>query len=278
MWMIFRKEITEEILEKQLRLNSMIKAGDILMVHASLSSIGEVVGGSETVIRSLQNVLTETGTLLMPSFHQPEPLINMIKSGVIIDLRTAKSSVGQLTEVFRSVEGVSRSSHPFSSVCAWGKYAKHITKMHDNSELICGLGSPLDALYELSGKIMGIGISIAWISIYHLLEDKWKEFPLEVHYPETFSVKYVDTEGNKIERNIKVLDPIVSLTRIEKNAWVLNYITKHMIEKSILREFALGQAMSWIFDVQPFYEELKNLAQCGITIYTTEKEFKLRSR
>jgi aminoglycoside 3-N-acetyltransferase len=273
MWILFKRKITEEILEKQLRLKSMIKAGDILMVHASLSAIGKVVGGAEAVIRPFQNILTEDGTLLMPSYYQPEPVINLIKSGVPIDLRTAKSSVGQLTEVFRSAQGVSRSSHPFSSVCAWGKYAKYITQGHANSEFICGPGSPLDALYELSGKIMGIGISIGWISIYHLLEDKWEKFPIEVHFPETFSVKYIDSKGNKIERNIKVLDPIVSLTRIEKNEWVLNFITRHMIEKNILHEFALGQAKSWIFDVQLFYQELKNLAQQGITIYTTKEEF-----
>lgn len=271
-WRVSKKEISGEMLANQLRLNSMIKAGDILMVHASFSAIGKVIGGPETVIHALQNVLTENGTLIMPVFHQPELLIDMIKSGVQIDLRTAKSTVGMLTEVFRNSPSVLRSSHPFSSVCSWGKYSEYVTKDHDKSELICGPGSPLDALYELSGKIMGIGISIAWISIYHLLEDKWKDFPIEVHYKDSFKVKYIDSNGKEINRSIKVLDPLVSLTRIEVNEWVLNFITKHMIEKGILCEFMLGQARSWIFDLQPFYEELMNLAQHGITIYTTEEE------
>ena len=47
-----------------------------------------------------------------------------------------------------------------------------------------------------------------------------------------------------------------------------------MIEKGILHEFKFGQARSWIFDVQPFYEELKKLARLGITIYTTKEDFK----
>jgi aminoglycoside 3-N-acetyltransferase len=240
-WRIAKKEISGEVLAKQLRLSAMLKAGDILMVHASLSAIGKVIGGAETVIHSLQNVLTEDGTLLMPSYHQPEPVINMIKSGALVDLRNAKSTVGNLTEVFRLAQGVKRSSHPYSSVCAWGKYSQIITQGHANSEVICGPGSPLDVLYELSGKIMGIGISIAWISIYHLLEDKWEKFPIEVHFSETYSVNYI--------------------------------ITKHMIEKNILREFSLGQARSWIFDVKLFYEELKNLTQQGITIYTTKEQY-----
>ncbi len=277
-WRVSKKEISGEVLANQLRLTDVIKPGDVLMVHASLSAIGKVIDGSEAIIHALQEVLTEGGTLLMPAYHQPKPVINMIESGVLVDLRTSKSTVGVLTEEFRTSPGVLRSSHPFSSVCSWGHYSGDVTKDHDKSELICGPGSPLDGLYHLSGKIMGIGISIAWISIYHLLEDKWEEFPIEVHCKEVFKVKYIDSNGNEINRKLKVLDPLVSLTRIEVNEWVLNFMTKHMIEKGILHEFMFGQARSWVFDVQPFYEELKDLARQGITIYSVDEGKKSRNQ
>jgi len=41
-----------------------IAAGDTLMVHSSLSSIGYVEGGPNTVIDALLEVLTSSGTLM----------------------------------------------------------------------------------------------------------------------------------------------------------------------------------------------------------------------
>ena len=42
-----------------------VKAGDILLVHSSLSSLGWVAGGPVAVIEALMGVLTQSGTLVM---------------------------------------------------------------------------------------------------------------------------------------------------------------------------------------------------------------------
>jgi len=39
----------------------------ILIVHSSLSSLGWVCGGAPSVIQALENILTDDGTLIMPS-------------------------------------------------------------------------------------------------------------------------------------------------------------------------------------------------------------------
>jgi aminoglycoside 3-N-acetyltransferase len=44
-----------------------INNGDILLVHSSLSSLGWVCGGAQTVITALMNALGIDGTLVMPS-------------------------------------------------------------------------------------------------------------------------------------------------------------------------------------------------------------------
>jgi len=41
--------------------------GDVVVVHSSLSRIGWVVGGPVTVIKALMDVVTESGTLVMPT-------------------------------------------------------------------------------------------------------------------------------------------------------------------------------------------------------------------
>lgn len=251
------------------------------MVHSSLSRLGNVDGGAETVCRAFQKVLTETGTLLMPSYYQPEPILKMIKKGMLVDLRSAKSNMGKITETFRTLPGVKRSSHPFSSVCAWGGYSSEMTRSHHRSPYICGPGSPFYELLQRSGKYMGIGIDIRVIALYHVLEENWAGFPAKVHYPERLAVRYIDAGGELIERELIILDPHVSRTRIDQEregAWIRRWFTDDMRRQGVLREFKLGQSTSWIVDAKPFYERLKFLALKGMTIYTTKKEFDAMER
>jgi aminoglycoside 3-N-acetyltransferase len=280
-WKIFAKPVSEDDLVRALQFNNLLKSGDIVMVHSSLSSIGNVMGGQEAVCRAFQRVLTETGTLLMPSYHQPEPILKMIRKGVLVDLRTAKSYMGKLTETFRTLPGVKRSSHPFSSVCAWGQYSTEMTSNHSRTPYICGSGSPFFELIERSGKYMGIGIDIRVVALYHVLEENWNTFPIKVHYPEPFKVRYIDSRGELIERELIVLDPNVSKTRIDQEVegeWIREWLTNYMRSQGILHEFRLGQSLSWIVDAKSFYDRLRFLALKGITIYTTKKEFDARSR
>ena len=45
-----------------------LKAGDHIVVHSSLSSFGKVSGGADTIIDALKTVVTESGTVVMPTF------------------------------------------------------------------------------------------------------------------------------------------------------------------------------------------------------------------
>ena len=60
------KPVTKEVLiHKFYQLG--IKQGDTLLVHASLSSLGYVVGGAETLYLALRDVIGEQGTIVVPS-------------------------------------------------------------------------------------------------------------------------------------------------------------------------------------------------------------------
>lgn len=45
-----------------------VERGGVLMVHASLSAVGTVDGGADTVAAALREVLGPEGTLVVPSF------------------------------------------------------------------------------------------------------------------------------------------------------------------------------------------------------------------
>lgn len=152
-----------------------------------------------------------------------------------------------------------------------------MTGGHSRSPYICGPGSPFFELIERSGKYMGIGIDIRVIALYHVLEDNWNGFPVKVHCPERFKVRYIDALGELIKRELIVLDPYVSRTRIDqekRGAWIRRWLTHYMRREGILHEFKFGQSTSWIVDAKSFYHQLKILALKGITIYTTKKEFR----
>ena len=60
------KPITKEVLiNKFYQLG--IKEGDTLLVHASLSSLGYVVGGAEALFWALREVIGDKGTIVVPS-------------------------------------------------------------------------------------------------------------------------------------------------------------------------------------------------------------------
>jgi aminoglycoside 3-N-acetyltransferase len=60
---------TRESLAPDLRALG-VEAGMSLEVHSSLSTLGWVCGGPVAVVQALMDVVTETGTLLMPT-HSP---------------------------------------------------------------------------------------------------------------------------------------------------------------------------------------------------------------
>ena len=113
------KEIIIMIVDKNCLLNDLkrigIKRGDIICVHSSLKSIGEVDGGANTLIDTLLNVVGEEGTILMPVFTYS---FVGNKDAQPFDIKNTGSKTGLVTEIFRKRKGTKRSNHPTHSVVA----------------------------------------------------------------------------------------------------------------------------------------------------------------
>lgn len=174
---------TRESLAHNLRALG-IEAGITLEVHSSLSKLGWVCGGPVAVVQALMDVVTETGTIMMPSHtpnytdpakwsHPPVPQDwwqTLYAHMPAFDPHiTPGWFMGQIAETFRTWPGVLRSSHPALSFTAWGQHAPIIT---DNHALDRGLGeeSPLARLYDLHGSVLLLGVSYDTCTSLHLAE------------------------------------------------------------------------------------------------------------
>ncbi len=167
-----------------------VKKGMVLIVHSSLSAMGWVCGGAVAVIIALQEVLGETGTLVMPAHSTdlsdpsqwenppvPESWWKTIRETMPAydpDL-TPTRSMGKIAETFRKQKGILRSTHPQSSFSARGPQASYIVNNH---ALAYGMGenSPLARIYDLNGFILLLGVNHSRNTSIHLAECR-ADFP-----------------------------------------------------------------------------------------------------
>ena len=167
-----------------------VKPGMVLLVHASMSSMGWISGGPVAMIMALENVLGPRGTLMMPTHsgdlsdpaHWQNPPVPKDWWEIIRETMpsfdpnlTPTRMMGRISETFRKQPGVLRSNHPQVSFAAWGVEAKRVTAGH---ELDFGLGdgSPLARLYDLDGWILLIGVGYENNTSLHLAEAR-SSFP-----------------------------------------------------------------------------------------------------
>jgi aminoglycoside 3-N-acetyltransferase len=162
-------------------LRSGLVLGDVVMVHASIKAIGELVGGPDLVITAISDIIGQSGTLMMYVAWEDSPYhledFPLEKQKAYLEelppfnifTSRAKRDHGILAEFLRTTSGTLRSQNPGASVCALGKDAKLITENHPFNYGY-GNGSPFDQLCQLGGKILILGSPLGHITLYHYSE------------------------------------------------------------------------------------------------------------
>lgn len=161
-----------------------VRKGMVLLVHSSLSSVGWVCGGSQSLIIALEESVGKEGTIVMPAHSGdmsdpgswsnppvPKEWHDTIRENMPVFKKelTPTRGIGIVPEVFRKQKGAFRSNHPQDSFAATGRHAEKITMDHQ-LEFGLGQGSPLQKIYELGGYVLLIGVGHDSNTSLHLAE------------------------------------------------------------------------------------------------------------
>lgn len=161
-----------------------LSAGDVAIVHSSLSAIGWTTGGPQAVVESLLAVVGDAGTIVMPTQSAqlsdpagweappvPTEWHETIREHMPAYDRhlTPTRSMGVIVDCFLRHPDTRRSDHPSWSFGANGSAATEIVGRHEPAD---GFGddSPLGRLYDLDASILFLGTTHENNTSLHLAE------------------------------------------------------------------------------------------------------------
>ena len=146
--------------------------GAPVLVHSSLSSLGLVRDGADTVIDALLEVIGPDGLLIMPTHTwstvgAKQPVFHETLS---------LSTTGVITEQLRKRPCAIRSLHPTHSVAALGRGAEQFCRGHELFNTPCARSSPYGRLVSAGGQVLLIGVGLESFTLMHAFEE-WAEVP-----------------------------------------------------------------------------------------------------
>ena len=163
------RPITRTDLASDLRALGL-RAGDVLLVHSSLSAIGFVEGGAKTVVEAILEAIGPDGTLVAPTFQKGSEHV-LVRTGVRFDVRTAPSEMGAISEAVRRWPGAVRSLSPTHSLAAVGPGAAALLAGHEQCRVSVGHGSPFERLVQGGGRILLLGVGHGSNTTLHCVEN-----------------------------------------------------------------------------------------------------------
>lgn len=160
-----------------------------MIVHASLSRLGWVVGGAQAVVEALLDTAGPAGTIVMPAQTGmsdpstwedppvPESWWQTIRDHwpAFDPWLTPLRAMGAVADCLRRCPGVRHSGHPTNGFIGLGPRADWILGEHPLEHSLGGR-SPLGRLYQDDARVVLIGVDHANNTSLHLAEEH-ADFP-----------------------------------------------------------------------------------------------------
>ncbi|MDX2247940.1 MAG: AAC(3) family N-acetyltransferase [Bacteroidia bacterium] len=217
--------------------------GSTVLVHCSLSSLGYVEGGAESVIQGLLKALGPEGTLLIPSLSYE--LVNDFQP--VFDLEKTGSNIGLIPEYFRTRPGTLRSIHPTHSVCGIGPMAREILSGHEQDNTPCGENSPFYKLQAQAGFILMLGCGLLPNTSFHAIE----EMVLPPYLFRDFSTLYtIQNKGKTWKKAYRTHN---------FSGWIQRYDRlRNVLEEPFLRKGKILSATAWLISTPEMWTSVQD--------------------
>lgn len=158
-----------------------VQPGDVVMFHSSLSSMGTVVGGPNTVIEGFLQAVGPEGTVAVPTlwWNGSQDLSEW-------DYDNSPSYPGIITETFRQRPDSIRSNNPTHSVSAIGPRAAEMTADHGKwglrpclfGDAAFAAASPWEKLYQWDAHYCFLGVDFTVNTMGHYCQSVLVEWAL----------------------------------------------------------------------------------------------------
>ena len=175
-------KITKSLLIKQYRQIGLA-SGDIVMIHASMRAVGEILGGPDILIEAILEAVGTSGTIMMyvgcqtPFDDIGRQIFSAEDEAFILEhcppfissTARANREFGVLAEFFRVYPGVKCSQNVVARMAAIGSRADWLLSPHD---LNYGYGrnSPLERFCDSGGKVLLVGSDLDQVTLLHHAE------------------------------------------------------------------------------------------------------------
>lgn len=123
--------------------------GDLVLLHSSLASMGQVSGGAAAVVEAFLSVLGPSGTLVAPIFED---------------------GMGVIADAVRDHPAAVRSVHPLACVAAIGGAADEICRDHWKAEMAHTQDTPYIRIAERGGYVCLLGVDQDRNTTLHTVE------------------------------------------------------------------------------------------------------------
>ena len=222
-------------------------SGDVLLVHSSYKSFGGVEGGPQTVIDAIRSILTDEGTLIVPTFNYD------FCDGKPFDIKKTSSKMGIISELVRTDSNSKRTLDPVFSFAILGKHRDYLADL--KSEHSFGPDSIFAKLRELDAKIMIIGLTYnESMTFFHHIEEIQG---CDYRYFKEF--KGTITNYDDVKQDGKIVLFVRDIERGVQNA--VDKMGSIMEQEGIVKNTIIGESEIKIMNVNEVYkrttEEMK---------------------
>ena len=237
-----------------------VKEGDILFVHSSLSRLGYVRGGANTVLTALLKSVGSNGTLGAPTFWGFTA--NHLKGKLTFDVRHTPSLMGVISEAIRTHPAAYRSMHPTHTAAFIGPLSEYLTQNHHLDNTPMGPNSPYIKLIECRGKILLLGVTLEYLTNFHTIEDLVPNLPVDVYLKEPLIFTVIDEKGASFKVSTYCHCPEAGKRR------QCMKMKPYLLANHVMKEMQVKNATLTLIDAYLLHETLLSLYEKGITMYS----------